>query len=297
MATRTRSDLPDLPHHPIPVDQVVIEIVPDPAHPGGRLVLQDGVESSYIDIANPARLGFEYQRHLANVIDVLHPKRLPLAAFQIGGGPCALMRYLDATRRELDATVAECDAGVLEVAERYLGLRRTSRLDLRVGDGRVLLAGVAPGSLDLLVVDAFLGLVVPHSLVTAEFTELARRVLRPDGMHVVNLIDIPPHDFARAVGATLAERYGEVVVLADASVLDGDASGNVVLAATDRPVALDHIARRSGRDTDPWQVIGGRRLRRWVGDAGPLRDDIAPTHDLALFGELFGRARRPREAS
>ncbi len=287
------TDLPPLPIHPIPVEQVVIEIVADPANPAGRLVLQDGVESSYVDIARPDRLGFEYQRHLASVIDVVHPKKRPLDVFQIGGGPCAVPRYLDVTRRDFTATVAEIDAGVIEVARTHLGLDAHPRIVPRVGDGRALLADVAPESLDVVIVDAFLGLVVPHPLVTRQFAGIVRRALRPGGLHITNMIDIPPLGFARAVAATLTAAYGEVIVIADPRTLSAQSSGNLVIAASDAPMRAEIIERRATHDDAPWQVLRGRSLSRWFGDAAPLDDDVVPSHDLALLGDLFGRARRP----
>lgn len=287
--------LPDLPAYPIPVDRVVIEIRADPHNPGGRLVLQDGVESSYIDLAHPQRLGFEYQRHLAGIVDVMHPKRLPLAVLQIGGGPCAVMRYLDATRRDLRALVAEIDPGVVEVAERYLGLVQSQRLRMIAADGRAALAEVGESSLDLLVVDAFVGLVVPHALVTRQFVELARRALRPGAIHVINLIDIAPYGLATATAATLAQAYANVVVMADPQVLHDGASGNFVVAASDTPIPVELVARRAAHDTEPWQVLSGRPLARWIASAAPLDDDVAPDHELARLGDLFGRTRRPHE--
>lgn len=289
--------LPDLPIHPIPVDQVVVEIVADPANPGGRLVLQDGVESSYVDIARPDRLGFEYQRHLASVIDVVHPKRAALDLIQIGGGPCAVPRYLDATRRDFTATVAEIDAGVIDVARTYLGLDRHPRIRTQIGDGREIVTAAPPESVDVVIVDAFMGVVVPHRLATRQFVAEVRSTLRPGGLHLMNIIDIPPLGFVHAVAATLAATYDEVLVLADPRTLAGESSGNLVLAASDRPLRGEIIARRATHDTDPWQMHHGRAVTRWAGDAAPLDDDVEPRHDLALLGDLFGRARRstPRE--
>lgn len=278
--------------HPIPVDQVVVEVVADPANPSGRLVLQDGVESSYVDIARPDRLGFEYQRHLASVIDVVHPKRLPLDLVQIGGGPCAVPRYLDATRRDFGATVAEIDAGVIDVALTYLGLDRHPRVHPVIGDGRARLAEMPAASADVVIVDAFLGLVVPHPLVTRQFADIVRRVLRPGGLHLINMIDIPPLGFAHAVAATMRAAYGEVIVIADPRTISAESSGNLVVAASDEPLRGELVARRAARDDAPWQVLQGRALTRWTADAGALDDDVAPSHDLALLGDLFGRARR-----
>jgi phage terminase large subunit-like protein len=143
-------------------------------------------------------------------------------------------------------------------------------------------------------VDAFMGLVVPHALVTSQFVVGARRVLRPEGVHIINLIDIPPNGYATAVVATLRAKYADVIVMADAAVIGGDSAGNFVIAASDRSIPAEIVARHSVRDDDPWQVLSGRPLVRWVGDAAPLDDSVEPDHELARLGDLFGRVRRPQ---
>ena len=288
---RTRiSETPALPAHPLPAGHVVVEIKADPARAGGRLVLQDGVESSYIDVLDPTHLEFEYLRHLARVLDVTHPKRLPMTMAQIGGGPCALARYLDATRRELHATIVERDAEIVAIAREWLGLRTSPRLQVLVGDGRTTIATLADHSLDVLVVDAFDGVVVPHDLTTVEFVAEARRVLRQGGLHLVNLIDLPPLAYAAAAAATLRETYANVAVLADAATLDKQTSGNLVLVGSDRDLSVDLLTRLARRDPAPWEVVAGRRLDRFAADAVPLSDGVAPDHPLAIFGPLWGRA-------
>ena len=285
-----------VPPFPIAAAEVVVEIRGDPRRPGGRLVLQDGVESSYIDIAEPTRLEFEYLRHLSRAVDAMHPKRLPMAMMQIGGGPCAFPRYLDATRRDLRAVVVERDPGVIGIAREWLGLCTSPRLEVRIGDGREALTQVPPASLDLVVVDAFTGVLVPHHLATGEFAEIARAALRPGGLHVVNLIDIPPLGYAAAAVATLCDHYTSVIVLADRETIERRSSGNLVLVASDRPIPDERLARFARLDPDPWDVLSGRRLERLVDGAAPLADDVAPDHPLATLSPLWGRSRGPRAA-
>lgn len=285
---------PAVPPFPIPAGEVVVEIRADPRRRGGRLVLQDGVESSYVDVLEPTHLEFEYLRHLARVLDTLHPKRLPMSVLQIGGGPCALARYLDATRRELRAVVVERDPVVIDIARAWLGLRTSIRLEVRVGDGREALAAIAAGSLDVLVVDAFSGVMVPHHLMTSEFVDLARGALRPDGLHVVNLIDIPPLEYAGAVAATLRARYRHVIAMTDRETAERRSSGNVVIVASDRGLSEERLSRFARLDPEPWDVLAGRRLDRLVDDAVPLRDGVAPDHALAMLGSLWGRSREAR---
>lgn len=272
----------------------MVEIRADPKHPGGRLVLQDGVESSYIDILEPTHIEFEYLRHLARVVDTVHPKRHPLAMAQVGGGPCALARYLDATRRDLRAVVIERDSEVVAIAKEWLALETSTRLEVRVADGRDEIVRLPGGSLDLLVVDAFDGVIVPHHLVTLEFVDVARAALRPGGLHIVNLIDIPPLGYAAGIAATLRARYAHVALLSDRATLREDASGNLVVVASDRELPVDRLAHLARLDADPWDVVWGRGLDRLVDGAPALTDDAAPDHALALLGPLWGRSRDAR---
>lgn len=254
-------------------------------------MLQDGVESSYVDVLEPTHLEFEYLRHLARVVDVVLPKRHPLAMAQIGGGPCVFPRYLQATRRELRALVIERDPEVIAIAREWLALETSPTFEVRIGDGRRELATLAPGSLELLVVDAFAGVVVPHDLSTREFVEIARRVLVDDGLHIINLIDLPPLGYAAGVVATFRERYAQVVVLADTATVARQTSGNLVIVATDRDLPLEQLARLAGMDRDPWEVVWGKRLDHLVAGAAPLQDAVAPDHTLAMLGPLWGRSR------
>lgn len=286
--------LPGVPPFPIPAGEVVVEIRADPKRQGGRLVLQDGVESSYVDILDPTHLEFEYLRHLARVLDTLHPKRNPLAIMQIGGGPCALARYLDATRKDLRAVVVERDPVVVEVAREWLGLQPSARLDVRVADGREELTSAGPASLDVLVVDAFSGVMVPHHLMTTAFVAMARTALRPDGLHIINMIDIPPLEYAGAIVATLRDQYAAVIALTDRETAERRSSGNVVIVASDRDLQVERLARFARLDPEPWDLIAGRDLDALVDGASPLRDDVAPDHALATLGALWGRSREAR---
>jgi predicted O-methyltransferase YrrM len=286
--------VPGIPSHGLVTENVVVEIRADPKRPGGRLVLQDGVESSYIDILDPTHIEFEYLRHLARVVDTVHPKRLPMAMAQIGGGPCVLARYLDATRRDLRALVIERDPEVIAIAREWLALETSARLEVRVADGRDEVARLAPASLDLLVVDAFDGVIVPHHLTTIEFVEMAHAALRPGALHIVNLIDIPPFGYATGIVATLRERYEDVVLLSDRATLEDEASGNLVVVASDAELPVERLARLARLDHDPWDVLWGRRLDRLVAGAAALVDDVAPAHALAMLGPLWGRSRDAR---
>ena len=66
----------------------------DPRRPSGRLLLQGQMEASYVDLADPTHLEFDYLRWIRIVLDVAGARRV----LHIGGGACALARALAAQR-------------------------------------------------------------------------------------------------------------------------------------------------------------------------------------------------------
>ncbi|MFD0824016.1 spermine synthase, partial [Micromonospora zhanjiangensis] len=79
------------------VDSGLAALVPDPARPGGRILLLDGVEQSYVDVTDPTYLHFDYVRRMASVIDTATPAGAPLRALHLGAGGLTLPRFVAAT--------------------------------------------------------------------------------------------------------------------------------------------------------------------------------------------------------
>ncbi|MEO5964880.1 MAG: hypothetical protein ABIR11_05400, partial [Candidatus Limnocylindrales bacterium] len=115
-----------------------------------------------------------------------------------------------------DMAFFEIDPLIVRVAEdpalfTYL-VDRATPAKVRVGDGRLLVAGEADASVDLLLMDAFSSDTPPVHLFTLEAIEDANRALAPDGLlavHVSNrYYDLgPPISAAlHAVGLTVLER-------------------------------------------------------------------------------------------
>lgn len=253
----------------------------------------DGVEASHVDLDDPTRIEFEYLRHLVVVIDALFGDRDRLDALQIGGGPCTLARYVVATRRRARVRVVERDGGIVQVSRDHLALDDVPRLDVMVGDGRAAVLATDDAALDLLVVDAFVGLVAPHALSTREFVAQVRRVLRPGGLYAMNLIDVEPLELARAMAAGMLQHFPEVALIADPAVLEHRTSGNVLLVASDRPLPPEALGRSLARDASQWEARTGRALAGMVQGHPPLTDDEPPKHQLARLAPLWGRVKQP----
>jgi spermidine synthase len=234
-----------------------------------RRLLVDGLEAAVVDRDDPTHLDFPYMRWIADVLDVGWRAGEPLRAVHVGAGGCVLARYLAAMRPGSDSEAYELDPAVLTALESVLDLRAQPGLRVRLGDGRALLAGRAARSADVVITDAFSGPVVPGHLTTVEFQAQVARVLRPGGVHVVNLIDGPPLRAARRQAATLLHAFAEVVLLAPRAVVAGRRTGNLVLAAADRTLSL---ARLRVRARGEHEVLGPDEVAVLAADAPLLRD-------------------------
>jgi spermidine synthase len=255
-------------------------VVADPERDSGRVLVLDTLRHSYVDLADPTHLEFEYVRAIAAVTDAMAPAGEPLSALHLGGGGATLPRYLAAVRPGSSSLVVEVDPGVVEMDREQLGLTETDGLRVEVADARVGLDQEAAGERDLVVGDAFGGLSVPWQLTTVEALGLVDRALTDDGLYVANLIDNPPLDFVRAELATLQAVFPHVALLARDAVLAREGGGNVVVLASREPLPLDAVGTALDDQDLAWQVASGERLTEFVGDAEVLTDDHAPVDQL-----------------
>jgi SAM-dependent methyltransferase len=195
----------------------------------GRILRLERLRHSYVDLEDPTHLEFDYTQWMGAAIDDMAAG--PLEAVFIGGGGFTLPRYVAATRPGSRSRVLEVDGDLVELARERLGLRTGPDLRVRVGDARLTLRGEPTDSADLVVGDAFGGVAVPWHLTTEEFARDIRRVLRPDGLYLLNVIDYEPRALVRAEEATLREVFENVELVGHP-----DPGGNHVFLASDAPL-------------------------------------------------------------
>jgi spermidine synthase len=143
---------------------------------------------------------------------------------------------------------------------------------VRAVDGRSGLVGLRDGSVDLIIVDAFVGPRTPADLTTLECWTEVRRVLAAGGTAVVNVTDRGPLGYARRVLAGLAARFPHRLLMVESSTLKGRRFGNVILVGSGRPLATEEIAARAGRVLYPYRVLAGDRLTQLLAGATPFTD-------------------------
>ena len=246
-----------------------IEVASYPA--GRRALILNSTVNSLVNLRDPKQLEAGYTRIIGAVVDSLGRRRRPIAALHIGGGAFTLPRYIAATRPGSANTVMEIDPALVDTAREDFGLRDTPGLRVEVGDARLLVAKKPPGSYDVVIGDAFSGLSVPWQLTTKEFLADARRLLRPEGVYLMNAIDEGLR-FVRAEAATMRLVFPHVALF--------PLGGNHVLIGSNLPIGLAEVSDRLETDGVPVPPVTGEGLSSLIGDARVLEDDFAPVDQL-----------------
>ncbi|HEU5267105.1 MAG TPA: fused MFS/spermidine synthase [Jatrophihabitans sp.] len=260
------------------------ELLADADRPGGWLLLVDRIRQSYVDLDDPTYLDFEYMQAFADVLNELPPG--PLAVTHVGGGACALARYIATIRPGSPQIVLEPDAALIKLVRARLPLPRGARVRIRPVTGRSGVAALRARSADVVVLDAFHGGRVPADLSTVEFCADVARVLRPHGVLLANLADGPPRTYSRRLAATIHTALPELLAVADPAVLKGRRFGNIVFAASRQPLPAAQLRRATARAPVPRVVRGGYGDGAApLTDADSMRSPAPPEHSWRVVDE------------
>jgi spermidine synthase len=231
----------------------------DPLRPSGRLLRDGGMDSSYVDLADPSHLEFDYMRWMRTVLRAARARRV----LHIGGGACALARALAGEDPVGRHEVCEIDPEVLALAREHFGLRRVPGLRVRVVEGRAFVARQPDASWDAIAIDAFLGALVPRHVITVEaLSEVAR--VAP--LVLINVLDDRAAREVRTVAAALSRAYPHVWGL-------GGRAGNTVVVGSAVNLDLDRIAAQAAADPSPARVRRPEAMARLIAGTVPLRDE------------------------
>lgn len=221
------------------------------------------MDASYVDLADPRHLEFDYLRWIRIVLHEGHARRV----LHIGGGGCALPRALASEDPASRQEVCEVDGAVLAIAREHLGLRRMPGLRVRHADGRAFIAGRRDAHWDAVVIDAFVGAAIPRHLVTVE---AARELAGVTPLVLVNVVDNRAARHVHAVAASLALAYPRVWTL-------GGRAGNTVVIAGVRADGLNRIAAAAAADPSPAVLTAPDELADVI-VATPAPRDVVPGH-------------------
>ncbi len=242
------------------------------ARPGGRSLIIDQFRHAHVDLDDPEYLDIRYMRLFADVAKTLPAG--PIDVLHVGGGGFSLPRYLTAVRPGSTNTVLELDAELVQIAQDELGLTDADQLDIRTGDARLHLGGLPTDGYDLIVGDAYSGQSVPWHLTTVEVMAEFRRLLKDDGLYVMNVIDGGDNSFMRSQLATLREEFPELVVIEPEGGVPANAVNQVIVAAAAQIPNIEV-------DSTDGAVLRDHAVVDFMGDDTMiLTDNFAPTDQL-----------------
>ena len=231
----------------------------DPQRPSARFLRQGDMDASYVDLADPRHLEFDYLRWARLILRSFGARRV----LHVGGAACVLPRALLAEQPDSRHEVFEVDEQVVQIARQHLGLRRLPGLRVRVDDGRAAIAGCADDSADAIVIDAFVGARVPRHLVTGEALADCARVAP---LTVVNVVDTAGWRDARAVAGALGDAYANLAALGPGT----RRGGNIVLFGAATEPRYRQLESLAAADKSPARLL----LARDLAGATAWRDEV-----------------------
>lgn len=252
-----------------------IQVVDDPERASAKLLLLDRGYNSDVDPQDPRYLGFRYERWFAEAIDGIGGPRASLVGVFVGGGAFTMPRWLDATHPGSRSTVLEVDSKLVDFDRQHLGLHASPELRAVIGDGRLTMRDEPSHGADIVVGDAFSSRTVPWQLMTSEWLREVKRVLKPRGVYMLNMIDLRPLSLLRAETATLLASFANVRLVTPPGEDGRPAGGNEVIVAS-----RGALPRAPQKPADGARVYERAALVRLARGASRLSDDYAPVDQL-----------------
>ena len=269
-------------------DGTIAQVIASDITTGFELIV-DGTPQSHVDLDDPTHLHFEYIARMGAVIDQLRMPGQPITAVHLGAGAMTLPRYVEATRPGSRQQVIELESALVDLVRGSLPLPKGAAIRVRHGDAREVLAKLPPGlhgAADLVVSDVFSGAQTPAHVTSLEFYREVSKFLAPDGALLVNVADGPGLAYARRQIATLQAVLPNVAVLAEVQVLKGRRFGNLVIAASPRPLPMEWLPRLMTAGPHPAKIATGREVDELARGAAVVMDAAAvasPKPDTRLF--------------
>lgn len=208
----------------------------------------------------------------------------------IGGGAATGPKQFRSFYPEVQVDVVEIDPVVIDVAERYFGFKPDARTAVTIQDGRRYLV-TTRSRYDAIIVDAYYAESIPFHVTTVEFMRALKRRLNPGGVALFNIIGSMEGNNSRLVRSeykTISQVFRSCSVFPiletgeRPKAYSGTEVRNVILVATDEPLAPAEVRRRAARLKNVRlphlqqlaAAFDGRPLP--TGDVPLLSDDFAP---------------------
>jgi MFS family permease len=280
-----------------------------------RTLRLDALIHNRLDPARPSTLLYEYERifeaitrtRVEGLARAAAPSdampadaAVPFSTLTLGGGGFTLPTFLERAYPDARHVVVEIDPDVVRTAREWFGLPARSGIEIAVADARSWVDAAsrgdrgnggdrrAPRRFDIVYCDVFNAFSVPAHLTTREFTQRVAAILAPDGLYLVNCIDILDSGrFLDAVLATLEAVFPRVV-LYTAPSLDPKQRTTFVIAAGGTVSELPTLSGPDGAIVGALVPESERAALRARCGGTVLTDDRAPVDNL--MAPVFLRA-------
>lgn len=174
---------------------------------------------SCMNLKQPDQLVFQYARMMLGAL-LLDPEPHDVLIIGLGGG--SLPRALASVLPQAQIDLVEIDPAVVRVASDYFSFRPGERLHVYTEDGRAFVRRTARGTqrYDLIMLDAYDHQYIPEHMLTAQFLQEVRSLLRPGAVLAANtfsnskLYDNESVTYASVFGGFYNLRRGNRVILA-----------------------------------------------------------------------------------
>lgn len=249
----------------------------------------DQLTHSCSDPADPLYLEYRYIQSYREIVDWRAVEKEPSRVLFIGGGGYTFPRFIEAKYPKARIDVVEIDPMVTHVSRLYMGLSPATRIRTFNEDARwFVMNRKGAGIYDFIFEDAFNDLSIPYHLTTREFARELRRLLRPDGLLLTNVIDrFEKGSFLPSYVRTLGEVFGSgnVHIVTLGPVEESRGVDNRVVLTSPRGVDVDGLVRsldRIGGVARVSYVMGQQDLQLRLAEFRPvlLTDDYVPVDNL-----------------
>ena len=271
-----------------------------------KMLVLDRLVHSAIDLNDPNFLHYPHERVQGDLTHAAasqartanHTPRVLV----IGGGGYSFPRWVEAQSdlRDVEIDVVEIDPAVTEIAYDKLGLSRRTRIVSIHMDGRQFVKSAPAASYDLVIQDAVNDLSVPCHLMTAEYNQLIKRLLRPEGTYLLTVIDdLESGRFLASAVRTMGAVFNETDLLAPQETRSLRSRSVFVIAGRDSLPTSHHSAstnssaqwtRDSSAHVFPKPEVS-QLLQRWGSESPLLTDDYAPV-DILMSSHFLGNKYR-----
>lgn len=266
-----------------------------------RAMVLDNLVHSLSDLDDPLHLEYRYEQLCAEFFAWRFPDRqASLKSLMIGGGGYTFPRYMEAVYPQAGIDVVELDPEVMKTAFEYMGLPRDTRIHSFTVDGRWFVRN-STAVYDVIFIDVFNDLSMPPHLTTYEFALEVRRILKPDGFLLVNIVDhFREGLFLPAYLRTLMAVFGDdhVHLLTISPLFDTVKTATCIVLVSKGPHGIEgfeSFINRKGKEKATAFLVPADVMRKYITDRSSvmLTDEFMPVDNLIapVFQERFGDKR------